>query len=260
MRINLKYTLLFLAWVFTFSSLASEAGEKDVVDTAVDNGSFKILVQALKAAELDKELKKKGPFTVFAPNDDAFKRLPKGTIEFLLKPENKAKLASLLSYHVVSGNVGGAKAVRLSEAKTVNGAVLKVAFKNAALYVDKSRVIASDIKASNGVIHVIDNVLILEGFNTSRMSVRGKEAVSKKILEEAVDVGVDLFNGGNERACAAIYRIALMAVLELRPKGLDDAALKKLRNTLDAVGASKNHRENAWSLRSAIDSIFLNLE
>lgn len=260
MRKNLKYTLLFLTGVFTISNSVVEAGEKDVVDTAVSNGNFKILVQALKAAKLDGVLKSKGPFTVFAPNDEAFKRLPKGTIEFLLRPENKSKLVSVLSYHVVSGNVDGASAFSLKGAKTLNGGELKVAFKNAALYVDKSRVIATDIKTSNGVIHVIDSVLIPEGFSASKKGVSGKEAVSKAILEEAVDVGVDLFNAGNEKACAAIYKIAVMSVLELKPKGLDETTLKKLRNTLDAVDVSKNDRENAWSLRRAIDSIFIKLK
>ena len=136
------------------------AAEKDIVDTAVEAGSFKTLAAALKAADLIETLKGKGPFTVFAPTDEAFAKLPKGTVEELLKPENKAKLAGILTYHVVAGKVEGKDAVKLKSAKTVNGASFKITASDAGVMVDKAKVVKTDIQCSNGVIHVIDSVIM----------------------------------------------------------------------------------------------------
>lgn len=136
------------------------AAEKDIVDTAVEAGSFKTLAAALKAADLIETLKGKGPFTVFAPTDEAFAKLPKGTVEELLKPENKAKLAGILTYHVVSGKVEAKDAVKLKSAKTVNGASFEITASDAGVMVDKAKVVKTDIQCSNGVIHVIDAVIM----------------------------------------------------------------------------------------------------
>lgn len=136
------------------------AAEKDIVDTAVEAGSFKTLAAALKAADLIETLKGKGPFTVFAPTDEAFAKLPKGTVEELLKPENKAKLAGILTYHVVSGKVEAKDAVKLKSAKTVNGASFKITASDAGVMVDKAKVVKTDIQCTNGVIHVIDSVIM----------------------------------------------------------------------------------------------------
>jgi len=133
---------------------------KDIVDTAVAAGNFKTLAAALKAADLIETLKGKGPFTVFAPTDKAFGKLPKGTVEELLKPENKEKLTSILTYHVVPGRVMAADVVKLSKAKTVQGSNVKIRVKDGKVYLDKALVTATDIKAVNGVIHVIDSVIL----------------------------------------------------------------------------------------------------
>ena len=138
------------------------AAEKDIVDTAVEAGSFKTLAAALKAADLIETLKGKGPFTVFAPTDEAFAKLPEGTVETLLKPENKAKLAAILTYHVVAGKVEAKDAVKLKSAKTVNGASFKITASDAGVMVDKAKVVKTDIQCSNGVIHVIDSILMPE--------------------------------------------------------------------------------------------------
>jgi len=136
------------------------AQEKDIVDTAVAAGSFKTLAAALKAAGLVDTLKGKGPFTVFAPTDEAFAKLPAGTVENLLKPENKAQLTAILTYHVVPGAVMASQVTSLKEAKTVNGQSLKIAVKDGAVMIDNARVVKTDIGATNGVIHVIDAVLL----------------------------------------------------------------------------------------------------
>ena len=133
---------------------------KDIVDTAVGAGSFKTLVAAVKAAGLVETLKSPGPFTVFAPTDDAFAKLPKGTVESLLKPENKAKLVAILTYHVVAGKVLAADVVKVDSAKTVNGKTLPVKVKRGSVFVGTAQVVKTDILCSNGVIHVIDSVLL----------------------------------------------------------------------------------------------------
>ncbi len=152
--------LLALMLALTFSSNALAASKKDIVDTAVAAGDFKTLAAALKAAGLVDTLKGAGPFTVFAPTDAAFAKLPAGTVEDLLKPENKEKLVAILTYHVVSGKVMAKDVVKLTEAKTVNGKSVKVMAKGGKVMVDSANVVKTDIQCSNGVIHVIDSVLL----------------------------------------------------------------------------------------------------
>ncbi|MGY8771420.1 MAG: fasciclin domain-containing protein [Pirellulales bacterium] len=139
---------------------AAEKNEKDIVSTAVAAGSFKTLAAALKAADLIETLQSKGPFTVFAPTDEAFAKLPAGTVESLLKPENKKKLIAVLTYHVVAGKVTAAEVVKLDAATTVNGKKVKIKVKGDKVHVNGATVVATDIGASNGIIHVIDSVLL----------------------------------------------------------------------------------------------------
>ena len=141
-------------------TLSAAAAEKDIVDTALAAGSFKTLAAALKAADLVDTLKSKGPFTVFAPNDEAFGKLPAGTLDSLLKPENKAKLRSILLYHVVSGQVMSSHVVKMDSAQTVNGQNVKISTQGGDVMVNNAKVVKADIAATNGVIHVIDTVLL----------------------------------------------------------------------------------------------------
>ncbi len=136
------------------------ASQKDIVDTAVDAGSFKTLVAALEAAGLVDTLKGTGPFTVFAPTDAAFAKLPAGTVESLLKPENKAKLTAILTYHVVPGRVLAAQVAGMSSAPTANGQPLAIRSGQGMVTVGGARLASTDILCSNGVIHVIDTVLL----------------------------------------------------------------------------------------------------
>ena len=131
-----------------------------VVDTAKKAGSFNTLLAALKAADLESALRGEGPFTVFAPTDEAFKKLPEGTVESLLKPENKDKLKAVLTYHVVPGKVYAKHVVKLSSAKTLNGKEVKITVEGDTVKVDNAKVVKTDIEATNGVIHVIDTVLL----------------------------------------------------------------------------------------------------
>lgn len=146
------------------SSTVAVTEEKDIVDTAVAAGDFKTLVTAVKAAGLVETLKGEGPFTVFAPTDAAFGKLPEGTVGELVKPENKKKLTSILTYHVISGKVMAKDAVAAAkegaEVKTVEGSKIKLSIKDGAVYVDGAKVVKTDIVCGNGVIHVIDAVIM----------------------------------------------------------------------------------------------------
>jgi uncharacterized surface protein with fasciclin (FAS1) repeats len=147
------------ALVLSMGSTVRAQG-KDIVDTAVGAGQFKTLAAALGAAGLVETLKGKGPFTVFAPTDAAFAKLPAGTVEMLLKPENKAKLTAILTYHVVAGKVMAADVVKVTSAKTVQGGAVAVKVTGGKVTIDAANVVTTDIAASNGVIHVIDTVLM----------------------------------------------------------------------------------------------------
>jgi uncharacterized surface protein with fasciclin (FAS1) repeats len=142
-------------------AISSAASAADLVDTAVA-GKFNTLVAAVKAADLVDTLKGAGPFTVFAPTDEAFANLPAGVLEDLLKPENKAKLQNVLTYHVVPGRVMARDVVKLNSAKTAQGGSLNIKTSDGGVMVNNARVVKADVPASNGVIHVIDTVILPE--------------------------------------------------------------------------------------------------
>jgi uncharacterized surface protein with fasciclin (FAS1) repeats len=151
-------TTLAAALVLVAANTRTLAAEQDIVDTAVAAGSFKTLAQALTAADLVATLKGAGPFTVFAPTDEAFAKLPAGTLEGLLK--DKAKLKKVLLYHVVAGKVTAADVTKLTSAKTVEGSSAKIKVDMGKVKVDGATVVKADVMASNGVIHVIDSVIL----------------------------------------------------------------------------------------------------
>jgi uncharacterized surface protein with fasciclin (FAS1) repeats len=153
--------LLALVVAVAFSTPAF-AADKDIVDTAAGNEAFSTLVAAVKAAGLVDTLKGEGPFTVFAPTNDAFAKLPKGTVENLLKPENKGQLVAILTYHVVPGKVMAADVVKKNgqAVKTVQGGEAKINVAGGNVSIDKAKVVKTDIVCTNGVIHVIDSVIL----------------------------------------------------------------------------------------------------
>ena len=157
-RSRILASFAVLAFVVCCSAIGQAAEKKDIVDTAVASGSFKTLVTAVKEAGLAEALKGKGPFTVFAPTDDAFAKLPKGTLEGLLA--DKQKLAAVLKYHVVSGKVMAADVVNVEEAKTLQGQTISINAKNGVKLNGSAKVVKADIECTNGVIHVIDTVIL----------------------------------------------------------------------------------------------------
>jgi uncharacterized surface protein with fasciclin (FAS1) repeats len=155
-----KLAAVLVGVVLGASTTLAGTNDKNLVDTAVAAGQFKTLTTAINAAGLSDTLKGPGPFTVFAPTDAAFAKLPAGTVETLLKPENKAQLVAILTYHVVPGELMAVDVVKLTEAKTVNGKSVSVTEQGNSVMINDAKVTTTDIVASNGVIHVIDKVIL----------------------------------------------------------------------------------------------------
>jgi uncharacterized surface protein with fasciclin (FAS1) repeats len=162
MKTMLTFTSLALVGMLAAAPARAQQ-PKNIVDTAVAAGSFTTLAKALTAADLVATLEGPGPFTVFAPTDQAFAKLPAGTLDNLLKPENKDKLRRILTYHVVAGEVRAADVVKLQSAEAVSGDAITVKVRDGKVRVDDANVTKTDIQASNGVIHVIDTVILPKG-------------------------------------------------------------------------------------------------
>lgn len=212
---------------------------KDIVSTAVGAGSFNTLVAAVKAAGLVETLQGEGPFTVFAPSDEAFAKLPAGTVENLLKPENKAQLVAILTYHVVPGKVMADQAVKLNSANTVNGQAISLSASDAGLAVDTAKVVSADIDCSNGVIHVIDSVILPKA-----------EAASSASFEEPPQdiVATAAAAGSFKTLVAAVEAAELVDVL--RQKGpytvfapTDDAFAKLPTGTVEELLKPENREK-----------------
>ena len=224
--------------------------KKDIVDTAVGAGSFKTLVAAVKAAGLVDTLKGEGPFTVFAPTDEAFAKLPKGTVESLLKPENKKKLTAILTYHVVAGKVKAKKAAKLDSAKTVQGDKLTIKPSGETLRINSAKVVKADVKASNGIIHVIDSVLIPD----SGKKGSGKKVSMESIIVSAINKGVPLFNSGHHAETATIYVKAGKEIVEMR-KGASSDDKKVISAALRDASKEESSFQRAWIMRRAFDKV-----
>lgn len=220
----------------------------DIVATAVEAGMFETLAAALTAAGLVEALQGDGPFTVFAPTDEAFSKLPKGTVETLLKPENIDQLKNILTYHVVGGRVSARQAVGLDEAPTLNGQEVRISFDDGRLRIGDAGVLKTDIAASNGVIHVIDTVLLPPD-----------KMASRELIELAIERGVPLFNDGQSAACAAIYEVAASSLLDGFPEELSDNMRATLRSALGEMRTTRDSSRRAWILRHALDDVYRSL-
>jgi uncharacterized surface protein with fasciclin (FAS1) repeats len=227
---------------------ARAAAGPDIVETAVAAGDFETLVAALKAAELVDALQGEGPFTVFAPTDEAFGQLPAGLVENLLKPENRQQLVSILTYHVVSGDLSAKQVVQQDKAETLNGQSVAIDLSGKGITVDEARVIATDIEAANGVIHVIDRVLL----PAEEMSWK---ASSSELIEMAIAKGAPMYNHGNPAACAAVYAMTAKALLAL-DADLPQDAHQALSSALMKMDQSNSSRDQAWIMRRGLDRAY----
>ena len=243
----MKKIIASFSSLLMLASVLSAAPKKDIVDTAVGAGSFKTLVAAVKAAGLVDTLKGDGPFTVFAPTDEAFGKLSKCTLDSLLKPENKHKLAAILTYHVVPGKVKAKKAAKLDSAKTVNGAEITIKPSGKSLMINNSKVVKADIKTSNGIIHVIDTVLIPEA----------KKAAgnTNHIIKQAIHKGVPMFNSGHHAQTAALYMKAGKDVLGQCSSSACPASAKMIKTALHKASAEHCPTSQAWIMRRAFDHV-----
>ena len=240
---NVWITLATLA--LTAPALAGHGKKMDIVDTAANAGTFETLIAAAKAAGLAGALKGDGPLTVFAPTDDACAALPAGTIETLLKPENKDQLATILKYHVIAGKVGSGALADGARLETLAGIDAVISQTEGGFNIENARIVATDIDATNGVVHVIDRVIL----PPAQMS----RAESADAIRRAIDKGVPMFNHGNASSTVAVYK----AVSEqlIRTGGLNSEERMRLQLGLDQASNMNNSRASAWQLRYALDDV-----
>ena len=230
-----KFFALVCGAALSLAGATASAFEKNIVDTAVGAGNFKTLAAALTAADLIDAVKGPGPFTVFAPTDEAFAKLPKGTVETLLKPENKAKLAAILKYHVVPGKVMAKDVVTVKGAKSLNGQRIDVKVVGSKVMVDGANVTNTDIACSNGVIHVIDSVILPSDANIP--AVADKAGTFKTLLAAAKAAGlVDALSGNQDLTVFAPTDEAFAKL----PKGTVEDLLKP-ENKDKLAGILKYH-------------------
>ena len=240
---NVWITLATLA--LTAPALAGHGKKMDIVDTAANAGTFETLIAAAKAAGLAGALKGDGPLTVFAPTDEAFAALPAGTIETLLKPENKDQLATILKYHVIAGKVGSGALADGARLETLAGIDAVISQTEGGFNIENARIVATDIDATNGVVHVIDRVIL----PPAQMS----RAESADMIRRAIDKGVPMFNHGNASATVAVYKTVSEQLI--RTGGLNAEERSRLQVGLDQASNMHNSRASAWQLRYALDDV-----
>jgi uncharacterized surface protein with fasciclin (FAS1) repeats len=240
------------------SVLLPEAGT--IVDVASSTGSFETLLAAATAAGLVPTLSGEGPLTVFAPTDDAFSTLPKGTIATLLKPENKSKLAEILTYHVVAGRVYSEDALGLTSAPTVAGPSVSITLTEGGANINGARLLQTDIDASNGVIHVIDRVLLpTDAPSTSAKPAVNQRDVAMATLNDAIQRGVPMFNAGQHGQCARIYMQALQSVAAMPGLAMSANLRNQVNRTLQVCPRMSVMSDRAWELRRRMDQVLLEL-
>ncbi len=218
----------------------------NIPETAIKTGNFKTLVAAAKAAGLVNALSDKGPLTVFAPTDSAFAKLPKGTVESLLKPENKQELVDILKYHVVVGRIYSEAAVKAGHAETLLGKDITISVQKAAAMVNNAKLVATDIDASNGVIHVIDSVLL----PPADKKVTAAEA--KKMIETTVAHGTRLYNSGHHSECAMVYQTA-MKKMSAYSDVMPPLAMRHITTAMHSASRTHCASTQAWTLRRGLD-------
>jgi uncharacterized surface protein with fasciclin (FAS1) repeats len=225
----------------------------NIPTTAAKAERFTTLLAAAKAAGLVEALSAEGPLTVFAPTDEAFAKLPAGTVETLLKPENKAKLVSILTYHVVPGRVYSTAALAAGKAKTLQGQSVSIAVKNGSAMVNNAKLIATDLDASNGVIHVIDTVI---------MPPESKQAgvMPHDMIQLAIQEGAPLFNAGHVSECAQVYMTTAKRLLSMENHGMSSQVTTTLQTAVNKAEHCNCSNTQAWTLRHALDSAYTSMQ
>lgn len=224
---------------------------ENIPTVASNSGSFSTLLAAAQAAGLVDALSAAGPLTVFAPTDEAFSTLPAGTIASLLKPENKQQLAGILKYHVVSGRVYSDDALQAKSATTLQGASISIVATENGAKVNDAVLLSTDLDASNGVIHVIDRVLLPSSVASAQLSAR-------KMIAQAIAAGAPIFNSGHHAECAQIYSDTLERLLARNDHGMSAHVQQMVRSSLARSKSDTSMTSRAWTLRRALDSAYAN--
>lgn len=223
----------------------------DIVETAVKAGSFKTLATALQAASLVETLQGKGPFTVFAPTDAAFAKLPEGTVASVVQPENLAKLKAILTYHVVPGRVFRTDLKNGMKATTAQGASLAIKIGKEGVHVNGSKVVQANIDAANGVIHVIDAALMPPVDETADASQTARDG--RRLIEMAIHRGARMYNDGDARGCVAVYEVAAHGLMSLCADDFCPSSRKKMARSLERASHVHDMDRRAWMLRHRLD-------
>lgn len=228
----------------------------DIVGVATSAGNFGTLLAAAEAAGLLDALKGEGPLTILAPTDEAFAKLPKGTVENLLKTENLDQLKAILTYHAIPGAISAGDALNAGTAKTVNGAKLCFGIKDGRFQVNDATILTAGIKADNGVIHVIDSVLIpsAAGAESERTASAREQAMTPLArIEDAIERGVPVFNSGDHGKCAEIYRDCIEALSQ--DEQVDATTRKAMKGLLEHADDQGSSTERAWLYRRTLDHV-----
>lgn len=229
--------------------------ETDLVAIAKRSGKFNTLLAAVQAAGLSDTLSGASEITILAPTDEAFSKLPEGTLESLLKPGNKKTLQKILAMHVLNGKVSAGDALNAKKAVSFSGEPLTFKVEDGLLKVNSSTIVSTDIVADNGVIHVIDSVLLPEEESTSREPVDVSTPRSPiELIESAIDRGVPIFNEGNHQGCADIYRDCLMELIAT--KKINGEFLGAMETLVSATNKLKDSTKRAWMLRNGLDHLY----
>ncbi len=252
----LGVVLMSVILVMASTHLSAAEARKDVIITVKDAGSFKTLIKALDAAGLTETLKGPGPFTIFAPTDAAFDKLPEGKLDSLLKPENRNELVAILNYHVVPGRLNVAKVSDMPRLRTLQGSDLMVVSRGKGVTVGGARITETDVMAGNGVIHVIDTVLTPARPRTTH----GSAPEARRMIATAIEKGGPMYTNGNYEKCAAVYEKACRSLLKDFPDALNEGARKRLRNSMTESRAEQDPRKRAWILRQALDDVHTSLK
>jgi len=215
-------------------------------------GSFTTLLAAAKAAGLVDALSGKGPLTVFAPTDEAFAKLPAGTVDTLLKPENKGKLTDILEYHIVQGRVYSSDALAAGKAKTLQGSSVSIAVKGDTAMVNDARLVATDLDASNGVIHVIDSVILPPAAKQAAIQ-------PHHMITNAINEGAPLYNAGHVGQCAQVYKTTLENLLTMDHHGMSSCTVNRIQTAMKQADNTTCSDTQAWALRHALESAYASM-
>lgn len=220
---------------------------KTIPEVAKEAGQFETLLAAVTTAELAGVLSGEGPFTVLAPTDEAFAKLPKGTVETLLKPESREDLVNILKYHVISGRVYSDQAVAAGSAKTLQGQSVKVNFSADGVMVNEAKVVTADVDAANGVIHIIDQVLLPKKMTT---------ADARRMIIDAINTGAPMYNHGDHHGCAEVYEAACQRVMSLKTD-IPGIPAQHLESAMNKITEHHTATQKAWTMRYGMDRFLM---